>query len=241
MQIQQNAYVLHSRPYKETSALVTFLTPDYGKINAVVRGVRGGRKPSAQKMAMLQPFQQVLLEWRERNSASDLISVQQIEMGSLRFPLHGEANICGLYLNELLYRLLFPQVAIETLMDDYQQALYQLTRSNERNQQAWALRQFEFQLLQLMGEGLQCDSDYYQQPIDAQADYFYYPQQGPVLATQDKLRNGVAVSGHCLLSLAQNDYDETCLPCLKRLFRQVLALYLGNKPIMARELFARDG
>lgn len=239
MQIQQNAYVLHSRPYKETSALVTFLTEDYGKINAVVRGVRGGRKPSAQKMAMLQPFQQVMIQWRERNQASDLFSIQELEMAALRFPLQGEANICGLYLNELLYRLLFPQVAIEGLVDDYQQALYQLSRTLQREQQAWALRQFEYQLLQYMGEGLQCELDYYQQPIDEDSEYFYYPQQGAILASQDKLRNGIALQGKCLLALARMQYEPDCLSSLKRLFRQVLALYLGNKPIMARELFAK--
>ncbi|MFO6379935.1 recombination protein O N-terminal domain-containing protein, partial [Pseudomonas aeruginosa] len=36
----QATYVLHSRPYKETSALVDFFTP-LGRLRAVLRGARG--------------------------------------------------------------------------------------------------------------------------------------------------------------------------------------------------------
>ena len=42
----QATYVLHSRPYKETSALVDFFTP-LGRLRAVLRGARGGaRRPA---------------------------------------------------------------------------------------------------------------------------------------------------------------------------------------------------
>ena len=238
MQIEQSAFVLHSRPYRETSALVTFFTPEYGKVNGVVRGVRGGRKTSSQKTAMLQPFQQLTLQWREKpNNSSDLLSIQQIEMSPLRFPLQAEANICGMYVNELLYRLLFPQVATEALFDQYQQTLYQLLAAKTRSDQAWSLRMFEFQLLSELGHGLMCDEDIHQQPIHAEESYHFYPQQGAVLSSFDSQQQGVLIKGECLLALTDMHYCEACLPQLKRLFRAVLAEYLGDKPIMTRELF----
>lgn len=40
----QATYVLHSRPYKETSALVDFFTP-LGRLRAVLRGARGRPAP----------------------------------------------------------------------------------------------------------------------------------------------------------------------------------------------------
>ncbi|WP_040725387.1 DNA repair protein RecO [Thiomicrorhabdus sp. Kp2] len=238
MEIEQSAFVLHSRPYRETSALVTFFTPDYGKINGVVRGVRGGRKTASQKTAMLQPFQQLTLQWREKpNNRSDLLSIQQIEMGSLRFPLQAEGNICGLYVNELLYRLLFPQVATEALFDLYQQTLYQLLSAEKRNDQAWSLRQFEHLFLAEMGHGIQCDEDINQQPIQPEQAYFFYPQYGAVLASLDSQKQGLAIQGECLLAMQEMRYCEECLPSLKKLYRWVLAHYLGDKPIMTRELF----
>lgn len=240
MQIEQSAFVLHSRPYRETSALVTFFTMDYGKVNGVVRGVRGGRKTSSQKAALVQPFQQVTLQWREKPlNRSDLLSIQQIETSPLRFPLQGEANICGLYINELLYRLLFPQVATETLYQSYQQALYELLAAENRQQQAWALRQFEYQLLSELGQGFVCDEDIHQQPINAVADYQYYPEHGAVLATEDMAQQGILIKGDCLLAITEKRYCGDCLGQLKRLFRAVLSQYLGDKPIMTRELFSR--
>ncbi|GKT11277.1 MAG: DNA repair protein RecO [Thiomicrorhabdus sp.] len=238
MEIEQLAFVLHSRPYRETSVLVTFFSPDYGKFNGVVRGVRGGRKTSSQKSAILQPFQLLTIQWRERaNKTSDLVSIQQFELANLGFPLSGDASICGLYLNELLYRLLFPQVAAEPLFEHYQKALYQLLSAKNRNEQAWSLRQFEHQLLNELGQALVCDVDLYQQPIDAQADYYFYPETGAIKVEMDSLATGIAISGQCLTVLAQQSYCEACLPQLKQLFRTILNQYLGDKPIMTRQLF----
>ena len=238
MEIEQSAFVLHSRPYRETSALVTFFSPEYGKFNGVVRGVRGGRKTAVQKTAILQPFQQLTLQWRERaNRSSDLVSIHQFELSQLRFPLSGDSSICGLYLNELLYRLLFPQVAVEPLFEHYQQALYQLLSAQNRNEQAWSLRLFEFRLLNELGQGLVCDEDIYQVPIDPSADYFFYPETGAIKVEMDSLATGIAISGQCLMTLAEKKYCEACLPQLKQLFRVILNQYLGDKPIMTRQLF----
>jgi len=40
---QQPAYVLHARPYRETSLLLECLTRDHGRLGVVARGVRGER------------------------------------------------------------------------------------------------------------------------------------------------------------------------------------------------------
>lgn len=238
MEVEQSAFILHSRPYRETSALVTFFTPEHGKLNGVVRGVRGGRKSSLQKAATIQPFQMVNLQWRDKpQSTSDLVSIKQIESKPLRFPLQGEANVCGLYVNELLYRLLFPRVSVEALFEHYQHTMYELLGAEGRNQQAWALRKFEYFLLAEMGHGFVCDEDINQQPVDADQMYFYYPQHGAVRADLDQQRFGVPVSGQCLLNLAEQVYSDACLPQLKKLFRATLTEYLGDKPIKTRELF----
>ena len=40
MQSNIQAFVIHSRPYKETSLIVTFLCRDAGKISAVAKGAK---------------------------------------------------------------------------------------------------------------------------------------------------------------------------------------------------------
>ncbi len=240
MDIEQTAFVLHSRPYRETSALVTFFTPEYGKINGVVRGVRGGRKSTSIKAASIQPFQKLNLSWRQKNnSSSDLISIKAFEALPLRFPLQSESNICGLYLNELLYRLLFPYVSNEHLFEHYQHALYELLAAENRQQQAWCLRKFEAQLLNEMGQPLITEYDSYNEKIEAQLEYFYYPQIGAISSAVDKTRSGIKIKGACLQAIGKEDFVEPCLTELKRLNRTLLAEFLGDKPIKTRELFTR--
>ncbi|MGR6872947.1 DNA repair protein RecO [Pseudomonas sp. HK3] len=50
--IKQSAYVLHSRPYRESSVMVDLFTPDYGLVRCIARGVK---KAMSQGQA-LQPF-----------------------------------------------------------------------------------------------------------------------------------------------------------------------------------------
>jgi DNA repair protein RecO (recombination protein O) len=242
--IEQNALVLHSRPYRETSALVTLFTPDYGKLTAVIRGVRGGKKTTASKVALLQPFQMLTIGWRDNPramsaTASDLITLQQLEATPLRFPLLGENAVCGLYENELLYRMLYPGVVSEALFADYQQSLYHLANAQNRLDQAWSLRQFEFQLLDALGFGLVCDVDSLQHPIEPQADYAYYPQMGAVRLIDPHITPGqaVVIRGECLLKLAQLTLCPTCLNAWKTLLRHALQAHLGAKPVMTRQLF----
>ncbi len=238
MEIEQSVFVLHSRPYRETSVLVTFLSPDYGKFNGIVRGVRGGRKTATQKSALLQPFQQLTVLWRERaHKPSDLVSIQQVELNTLRFPLSGDTSICGLYINELLYRLLFAQVPVEPLYEHYQQALYQLLAAKNRSDQAWSLRQFEYHLLNELGQGLVCDEDMHQQAIEANVLYHFYPESGAIRADMDGIGTGIPIQGNCLLALAESNFCETCLGQWKQLFRAILNQYLGDKPILTRQLF----
>lgn len=239
MDIIQTAYVLHARAYRETSVIATFLTHEHGKINGVVRGVRGTTRSSMQKNATLQPFQKLSIQWRDRpNTNNDLVTIRAVESEPVRFFLEGESSFCGLYLNELLYRLLYPRVSVESVFDAYEQTLLKLLKVNSRSQQAWVLRQFEWQLLQELGVSLCADLDANKAPIEAELYYQYYPEMGayPLLDGQ-AVGNGVLISGDCLLKLSGLTYCETCLGAWKRLLRHVLNLYLGSKPIMTRQLF----
>ena len=57
---QQSAYVLHARPYRETSLLLECLTRDQGRLGVVARGVRGER--AKLRRAQLEPFQSLALD-----------------------------------------------------------------------------------------------------------------------------------------------------------------------------------
>lgn len=243
LEIEQRAYVLHKRPYRETSLLVTFLTEEKGKQNAVVKGVRGQSKSARVKQAWLQPFQSLTISWREKSvHQSDLVNLRLLEPASLRFPLAGDANICGLYLNELLYRLLYSNVASDGVFEAYQQALLKLARADDRKQQAWVLRRFEFELLSELGYGFDPTLDSAGQPIQADGFYKFVPELGFVeqnFIEEAHLETGhnVGVKGHCLQTLLDETPNDECFNEMKHFFRQVLRYYLGDKPVQTRTLF----
>ena len=256
-QYSVTAFVLHRRPYRETSFLTTFFSETEGKFNAVVKGVRPSRgrsKSSVQKLAWLQPFQPLLLSWQEKNdSATELVALRQFEPANTYAQyqgLAGEAKICALYMNELLYRLLYPRVAVEGIFAAYQVHLQQLSEmtDNNRQQMSWILRQFEFQLLQEMGHGLNLEWDLEQQPIQADRRYFYLLEQGLIAETQfqtwqaqhsqmQDVLTAIPISGRCLVALQDGEFCTACLAEWKTLFRQILRLYLGNQPLYTRQLF----
>lgn len=239
VEIEQSAFVLHQRPYRETSLLVTFFTPDYGKQNAVVKGVRSASKSARAKQAWLQPFQGLSIRWLEKSVAgSHLVSLRHFEPGEVRFPLFGEANLCGLYVNELLYRLLYPSLAVGQVFHQYQQALYGLAKAQNRAEQAWVLRQFEFGLLTELGFGFDLSCNHQGEPIEAEKEYEFFAELGFFeWRGHSEQVSGVRVSGHCLQQFQDGVFCEACLPQLKSLFQTFLAPYLGQQPIQARRLF----
>ena len=56
----QPAFLLHKRPYRETSALVELLTLEHGRVRAVAQGVQ---RPGSRSRGRLQPFTPLHVTW----------------------------------------------------------------------------------------------------------------------------------------------------------------------------------
>ncbi len=253
--IQQPAYVLHSRPYKETSLQVTLLMPQQGKRFATFRGVRQASKAARQKQAWLQPFQPLQVAWQASPANQDWLLPNHLEAYGQIHWLAGDANLCGLYLNELLYLCLPLAQPCETLFVQYLQTLQALSLpqtevSERRQQQAWLLRQFELHLLQELGYPLQAwlaeqaAGFVATEPIDPARMYRLRPQALPAYADQEI--ESWDVPGYALLALLgerdgvvveQNlDFERRALVPLKRFLRAHLDLFLAGRPLGTRHL-----
>src|SRR5216684_5984038 len=130
----QPGFVLHTYPYRETSAIVEAFSIAYGRVAMVARGARRAR---SELRGVLQAFQPLTLSWAGAGELKTLIKAEW--RGGL--PLvGGSALLCGFYLNELLLKLLPREDAHPRLFRDYQITLSKLAGGAE---QAPALRQFE--------------------------------------------------------------------------------------------------
>ncbi|MBB1485425.1 DNA repair protein RecO [Oceanospirillum sediminis] len=217
----QPAYVLHSRPYKETSALVSFLTLDYGRIDGVARGVR---RKNSRNRALLQSLQPLHISWR---GASELKTLSDIEACGGLPLLTGRAVSCVLYANELINRLIMPGEAVPELFREYALLINQL---QDKALLEPALRNFEWQLLASLGYPILFRQSS-GKVIDPQGRYDYLWQSGFVI-------NDEGIPGELLLALEQDDWsDPRALRAAKILNRAAIQPLLGDKPLLSRQLF----
>lgn len=223
------AFVLHHHDYGETSLLLEMFTRHHGRLGLVAKGARRARSPLR---ATLIPFQPLTIGFSGRG---ELPTLTAAEPSSPAPPFRGEILYCGLYLNELLLRLLHRHDPHEGLFQVY---LATLDRLATAGQPEAVLRIFEKRLLEESGYGLVLDHDVINQsPLSADARYRYMPERGPVPASFGN-EDGILIRGSSLLALAREDLtDSTVLTETKRLLRSLLARQLGTKPLMSRRLF----
>ncbi len=233
MRVQdQPAYILHHRPFRDSSQIIDILSRDYGRLSLMSRGSRSAK--SRQK-ALLQPFVPLVLSWSGKGEMPSLTSA---EARQLRPPsLSGKALPSAFYINELVTRLLHKHDVQEEIYGLYESVIGLLAEGHSIEP---VLRLFEKQLLETLGFGLNlqqtADTG---EAIDAGLDYAYYLEHGPVELSRVYDEAYIArVSGRSLLDLHANTLDdEKSLQEAKRLMRSVLHYYLGGKPLKSRELF----
>ncbi|OOG38687.1 DNA repair protein RecO [Rhodanobacter sp. C05] len=226
---QQSAYVLHARPYRETSLLLECLTREHGRLGVVARGVRGER--SRLRRAQLEPFQPLALDLLLRGELATLTAVETV---GTPLRLAGDAGLAGLYLNELVVRLTERQDPLPLLFDVYGQTLVRLAGDESL---AWSLRRFERDLLEAIGYGLQLqyESDS-GEPLEPGAHYRYLVEQGVVRCAPGHAQ---ALRGSDLLALAQDQPpDRAGLKSLRDLMREVIRFHLGGAELRAWRVLA---
>ncbi len=255
----QPAYVLHHRPYRDSSLLLEIFTPDHGRVGLVARGARS---PKSRLYGVLQPFQPLLISWVGRG---ELATLSGAEANGPPQRLQGKSVISGFYINELLLRLLHRHDPHAALFDGYARTLPLLaqavapgvlppatlslpwlavapgvlppaTLSLPWLAEQRALRIFEKHLLKEIGYALVLGHEVENgEPIEPDQMYTYRLEQGPVRS--DGAGHGIALHGASLLSLMNEELsDEQNLREVKSLMRAALALYLGDKPLQSRAL-----
>lgn len=222
------AFVLHSRPYRDSSLLLEVFCAEQGRMGLVARGARAAR---SRQRGLLQPFQPLLLAWRSRGELGTLATV---EAAGAPLPLRGHGLYSGFYLNELLVRLLHRHDPHPELYPLYADTLAVLARTPEPEP---VLRLFELRLLEALGYGLQLREDRTGADLDPETLYDYRPDEGAVPLGHAIEPRGVAVSGRSLLALrGERLEDPQVCRDARRLTRAALAPHLGPAPLKTREV-----
>jgi DNA repair protein RecO (recombination protein O) len=230
------AYVLHARPWRETSLLVEVLAQHHGRLGLVARGVQGPKKHVLR--AALQPLQHIRLEAVQRGELAQLVSAEALDAAP---RLAGEAMLAAFYVNELVMRLAPRQDPHGDLYRIYGQTR---SRLGGEGSLAWTLRCFERDLLEALGSGFDLSEDAEGTAIDPAARYRIDPEQGPRRLLSDRGRDerSNAATGSALLALAtdrQPDTDD--LASLRLALRGVLSHHLGGRGLKSWEMLGELG
>jgi len=223
------AFILHQRPYRETSLLVDVFSQQFGRQSLIAKGIR---KTKRSQQGIMQLYQPLLLSW---SGYGDLHTLTAVEAASARYVLKNNASLCGLYINELLIRFLAVAQPESEIYHAYELALDGLQQQADDEV---VLRLFEKRLLLQLGYGLVLDKESETGlPIEATARYLYQANKG--LKQCLKADNRATISGRSLQHLIdETGFDQTSLQEIKQLMRSVLNYYLDGRPLQSRQLFA---
>ena len=223
----ESAWLLHHRPFRDTSRILDVLSRDYGRLSLVARGSRGGR---SRLKGILRPFMPLQLSWVIRG---DMGTLTGAEVDGRPISLGGDALMSAYYINELVMHLVHRHDPQPDVYHCYCQALHDLQQGHGV---AATLRRFEVALLELLGYALNLDHDTRTgELIDPEAVYEFRVEQGPVPVEG---RSGPMVfSGRTLLGVAAQEFDDDeSLLAAGRLLRHVIAWHLDGKELNSRKV-----
>ena len=221
-------FVLHQRPYLNTSQLVDCLTENHGVVTLVARG---SRRPQGGQRAVLQPFSSLYLSWVRRG---ELGRLTHAESKPPALHLSGEALLAGFYLNELLLRLMARGDPNAAVYSCYSRCVADLASLPDT---ARTLRLFELRFLEALGYGLALEHDVETgEAIRPDGQYRFEPEHG--FTAQETSESGPDVfSGRDLICIREERLDdESSLRAAKRLLKRALRVYLGERPLSTRSV-----
>lgn len=222
------AYVLHQRPFRNTSQLVDLVTADYGRVTLIARG---SRRPRPGRRALLQAFVPVRVSWTRRG---ELGSLNDVEPAGNALPLYGDGLLAGFYINELLIRLTARGDANHEVYSCYSECLAELAAGALI---ARTLRLFELRLLSALGYALELEQDAHNgEPIHPNKHYLFELERGPVEAVSAAPADR-PFRGRDLIALREGQLaDAESLQAARRLLSRVLQGYLGEQPLKSRSV-----
>ncbi|MEY4357074.1 MAG: repair protein RecO [Pseudomonadota bacterium] len=223
------AFVLHHRPWRDTSRMLEVFSRDHGRLTLFARGARG---PKSRLASVLRPFEPLLISWSGRGDAAQLTQAElDVEARGAGAALPATALMPAWYLNELLLKL--------TLRNDPQPAVYALyaaTLAGLRDAVALetTLRRFEIRFLELLGYGVDFASDARAgEPLRADAYYHFHPGLGFVRINGGE--GGDAHPGALLLEIAADRLDAPAVRDeARRVLRAALAASLEGRELRTR-------
>lgn len=221
------AYLLHHRPWSDTSRILELMTRRHGRVTLFAHGAR---RPKSPLRGVLQPFLPLLVSWTGRADGGTLTGA---EIAGAVTTLPPPQLLSGFYLNELLLRLVPKEDRQERLYEAYASALSQLGAETGNR----ALRVFEQVLLDELGYGLDLAREAGGGGILQPDRYYHFEPGRGVLAVRDEAGEPEAFRGADVLAVSRGEFGQPqALVAARRIFGAAIAHCLEGRGLASREV-----
>ena len=222
-ELWHDAFLLHQRPYGNTSVIAEIFTLENGRISVIARGAK---KPKSKFFGVLSPFSKLRITYRGRSELKTLTNVDKEDIFSDSFS---KLSYTLLYINELLIKIL-PQSAPQSeLFNLYDKFLIEVKASKEIDK---VLRKFELDLLEMLGYGInfinEVDSG---QRIELNKSYDFVPELG-----FKESPNGL-FEGNEIISISKLNFKDINKKKFKSLTTMAIGFSLDGGDLKSREIF----
>lgn len=219
-------WILHRRPWRESSVIVDGLTRDHGRISLVARGAR---RPASALRGLTEPFRPLLVSFSLRGEMGSLTG---LESAGPALGLNGEGLWCGFYVNELMIRLLPSQEPSPVLFDCY---ALETARLWDPIQRAPALRRLEMALLFETGVAPDLLHDVSNgEAVSSEGWYRLADETGPVAVAGPGRGH---FPGSAFIALANGRFETVQAGREPRqIMSRLLSFHLGDQPLHTRKM-----
>ena len=218
-------FLLHQRSYGETSIIIDVFTKNSGKMSLIAKGAK---KPKSKFFGYLAPFHKLNVTFSGRSELKTLTSIDR-NLSDNSFSMT-KISYSLLYINELLIKLLPKDAKHEELFLLYENFL----RDVDTNNLELTLRNFELDLLEMLGYGLDYDVDIdFNEPIDPESGYTFVSERG-----FRKSKNS-DISGKDITNIKNRKLDKVPLKYLKEITTKAISSCLDGRDLSSRKIFKK--
>lgn len=234
------AFVLHSYDWSESSLILEVFCRRQGRVALVAKGAK---KPTSNFRPVLLPLQPLLLTYTlSGDGTADIHTLKGAEWVGGHVMPTGDALLSGMYLNELLLRLLARADAHTALFDAYA-GVVRVLASEHGDALEPVLRSFELLLLREIGLLPSLDAETMTfEPLRTGTRYILVAEGG-LRAASSGDRVALPGSGWTALQAAlDTGYTATLRACapvaaeLKPQLRALLQYHCGSPTLRTRQL-----
>ena len=223
------AYLIHQRPYSETSQISNLFSRHYGRVDVIAKR---SKRPKSKFKSFLQPFSPILVSWSGRSQLKTLRSVD-ISL-SKQHNVSGKHLMSAFYLNELILSFLTTADPYPDLFDAYSLAIENLSSADSSE---IILREFEIELLTEIGYAINFRTEAMSsKKIEPNLLYRFVAGEGFVSSVTSSAREKL-MKGSVIHAIDQGDFaDPQTLSIAKRIARESIKYHLSGKELNTKKV-----